>query len=83
MNMPIEMRQATADDVGSLWETFRDSMRSYITQTRGEWNEEREKFQFRDQLDLAVLQVIHANHGEVGFIMASIRDGALWIHTTA
>jgi hypothetical protein len=42
----IELRQTTADDVDFLWDAFRVSMKDYITQTRGEWNEQREESQF-------------------------------------
>ena len=77
----IELRQATADDVDFLWETFRVSMKDYITQARGEWDEQREETQFRNQLDLTASRVIHANDVKVGFIMAPIKDGVRWIHT--
>jgi len=77
----IELRQTTADDVDFLWDTFRISMKDYITQTRGEWNEQREESQFRHQLDLSAAHVIRSNNLEVGFIMAPIKDGARWIHT--
>src|SRR5262245_17796181 len=77
----IETRQATVNDTDLLWSVFRASMEDYITQTRGEWNEEREESQFRNQLDLAASRVISSNHLEVGFIMAPIIEGALWIHT--
>jgi ribosomal protein S18 acetylase RimI-like enzyme len=79
--MEIEMRQATAADVDFLWRIFRASMKGYISQARGEWNEEREEAQFRYQLDLAASRIIRAKNLEVGFIMAPTRDGALWIHT--
>ena len=77
----IELRQATVADIKFLWDVFRVSMKDYITQTRGEWNEEREESQFRHQLDLSAAQVIRSNNLEVGFIMAPIKDGARWIHT--
>jgi len=79
--MQIEMRQATVADIKFLWDVFRVSMEDYITQTRGEWNEEREESQFRHQMDLLAAQVIRSNDLEVGFIMAPIKDGARWIHT--
>jgi ribosomal protein S18 acetylase RimI-like enzyme len=79
--MQIEMGQATADDINFLWHVFRVSMEDYITQTRGEWNEQREEAQFRNQLDWLTTQVVHANNLAVGFIMAPIKDGARWIHT--
>jgi ribosomal protein S18 acetylase RimI-like enzyme len=79
--MEIEMRQATADDVNLLWRIFCASMKEYIRQARGEWNEEREEAQFRCQLDLAASRIIRANNLEVGFVMMPTRDGALWIHT--
>jgi ribosomal protein S18 acetylase RimI-like enzyme len=56
-------------------------MKDYITQARGEWNEQREESQFRHQLDLSAAQVLRSNDLEVGFIMAPIKDGARWIHT--
>jgi ribosomal protein S18 acetylase RimI-like enzyme len=79
--MIVELRQATSYDVTFLWDVFRVSMKGYITQTRGEWNEEREKSQFRNQMDLLAARVIRSNDLEVGFIMAPIKDGARWIHT--
>jgi ribosomal protein S18 acetylase RimI-like enzyme len=79
--MQIEMRQATADDKNFLWDVFCVSMKDYITQTRGEWDEQREEAQFRNQLDLLTTQVVHANNLAVGFIMAPIKDSARWIHT--
>jgi ribosomal protein S18 acetylase RimI-like enzyme len=79
--MNVEMGQATADDINFLWHVFRVSMEDYITQTRGEWNEQREEAQFRNQLDWLTTQVVHANNLAVGFIMAPIKDGARWIHT--
>lgn len=77
----IELRQAMVADTKFLWDVFRVSMKDYITQTRGEWNEQREESQFRHQLDLSATQVIRSNDLEVGFIMAPIKDGARWIHT--
>jgi ribosomal protein S18 acetylase RimI-like enzyme len=77
----IELRQTTADDVDFLWDTFRISMKDYITQARGEWNEQREKSQFRNQLDLSAAQVIRSNDLAVGFIIAPIKDSAREIHT--
>ena len=75
------MRQATVADIKFLWDVFRVSMKDYITRTRGEWDEQREEAQFRNQLDLLITQVVHANDLAVGFIMAPIKDGARWIHT--
>jgi ribosomal protein S18 acetylase RimI-like enzyme len=80
-HMKVELRQATADDIPFLWEVFRLSMRDYITQTRGEWNEQREECQFRHQLDLPATHVIRSNNLEVGFIMFPMENGARWIHT--
>jgi ribosomal protein S18 acetylase RimI-like enzyme len=77
----IELRQATAAHVDFLWETFRVSMKKYITQARGEWDEQREQTQFRNQLDLTTSRVIHANDVKVGFITAPVKDNSLWIHT--
>ena len=77
----IELRQTTADDVDFLWDTFRISMKDYITQARGERNEQREKSQFRHQLDLSAAQVIRSNDLAVGFIIAPIKDSAREIHT--
>src|SRR5262245_60297408 len=77
----IELRRATVADAKFLWDVFRVSMKDYITQTRGEWNEQREESQFRHQLDLPATQVIRSNDFEVGFIMAPIKDNAQWIHT--
>jgi ribosomal protein S18 acetylase RimI-like enzyme len=77
----IELYQATVADTKFLWDVFRVSMKDYITQTRGEWNEQREESQFRNQLDLSAAQVIRRNNLEVGFLMAPIQDGARWIHT--
>src|SRR5215510_15070285 len=48
--LEIELRQATVADTKFLWDVFRVSMKDYITQTRGEWNEQREESQFRHQL---------------------------------
>jgi ribosomal protein S18 acetylase RimI-like enzyme len=79
--MQIEMRQATADDIKFVSDVFRVSMKDYITRTRGEWDEQREEAQFRNQLDLLTTQVVHANDLAVGFIMAPIKDGVRWIHT--
>jgi ribosomal protein S18 acetylase RimI-like enzyme len=79
--LEIELRPATVADTKFLWDVFRISMKDYITQTRGEWNEEREKSQFLHQLDLSAAQVILSKNLEVGFIMAPIKDNARWIHT--
>ena len=77
----IELRQATVADTKFLWDVFRISMKDYITQTRGEWNEQREESQFRNQLDLSAAQVIRSNDLAVGFIIAPIKDSAREIHT--
>src|SRR5262245_2875244 len=77
----IELRQATVADAKFLWDVFRISMKDYITQTRGEWNEQRAESQFRHQLDLPAAQVIQSKNLEVGFIMAPIKDSAREIHT--
>lgn len=69
--MSVELSQATADDVNFLWDVLRDSMKDYITRARGEWNEQREKYQFRHQLQLSAAQVIRSNDLEVGFIMGT------------
>ena len=77
----IELRQATVADTKFLWDVFRISMKDYITQTRGEWNEQREESQFRNQLDLSAAQVLRNNDLAVGFIIAPIKDSAREIHT--
>jgi ribosomal protein S18 acetylase RimI-like enzyme len=77
----VEMRRATADDVDLLWTIFRASLKDYIIEARGEWNEEREESQFWRQLDLSASRIIAVDHQHIGFIVAPIRDGALWIHT--
>ena len=79
--LEFELRRATVADTKFLWDVFRVSMKDYITQTRGEWNEQREESQFRHQLDLSAAQVILSKNLEVGFIMAPIKDNARWIHT--
>jgi ribosomal protein S18 acetylase RimI-like enzyme len=79
--MNVELHQATANDVKFFWDVFRASMKDYITQTRGEWNEQREEAQFRNQLHLSAVQVIRSKNLEVGFVMAPIKDNARWIHT--
>jgi ribosomal protein S18 acetylase RimI-like enzyme len=79
--LEVELRQATVTDTKFLWDVFRVSMKDYITQTRGEWNEQREKSQFLHQLDLSAARVILSKDLEVGFIMAPIKDNARWIHT--
>jgi len=79
--LEVELRQATVTDTKFLWDVFRISMKDYITQTRGEWNEQREESQFLHQLDLSAAQVILSKNLEVGFIMAPIKDNARWIHT--
>ena len=66
----IELCQATVADTKFLWDVFRVSMKDYITQTRGEWNEQREESQFRHQLDLPAAKVILSKNLAVGFIMA-------------
>jgi len=48
--LEIALRQATVADRNFLWDVFRVSMKDYITETRGEWNEQREESQFRHQL---------------------------------
>ena len=79
--LEIKLRQATLADTKFLWDAFRASMKDYITQTRGEWNEQREEYQLRHQLDLSAAQVICGNNLEVGFIIAPIKDSAREIHT--
>ena len=79
--LEIKLRRATVTDTKFLWEVFRVSMKDYITQTRGEWKEQREESQFRHQLDLSAAQVIESENLEVGFIMAPTKDNARWIHT--
>ena len=69
--LEIKLRQATLADTKFLWDAFRASMKDYITQTRGEWNEQREESQFRHQLDLPATQVIRSNDLAVGFIIPS------------
>jgi ribosomal protein S18 acetylase RimI-like enzyme len=79
--LEIKLRQATPADTKFLWDAFRASMKDYITQARGEWNEQREEYQLRHQLDLPAAQVICGNNLEVGFIIAPIKDSAREIHT--
>lgn len=79
--LAIKLRRATVTDTKFLWEVFRVSMKDYITQTRGEWKEQREESQFRQQLDLSAAQVIESKNLDVGFIMAPTKDNARWIHT--
>jgi hypothetical protein len=62
----IELRQAMVEDTNLLWDVFHIAMKDYITQTRGEWNEQREESQFRHQLDLSAAQVILSKNLEVG-----------------
>lgn len=56
-------------------------MKEYITQTRGEWSEQREETQFQQQLDISATQVIRVDDSDVGFIIAPVRNSIVWIHT--
>ena len=79
--LEIELCQAKVADTKLLSDVFRVSMKDYITQIRGEWNEQREESQFRHQLELSAARVIRSKILEVGVITAPIKDSARWIHT--
>jgi ribosomal protein S18 acetylase RimI-like enzyme len=62
----IAMRAASEADRDLLWRIFRDSMRESITAARGgNWDEQRERRQFFDQLKL------------VGTLLIFVRNGGL------
>jgi hypothetical protein len=77
----VELRRASNTERNYLYKIFRAAMTEYITQTRGEWSEEREETQFQQQLDISYSQIIRVDGSDIGFIMAPIQDGAAWIHT--
>ena len=77
----VELRNAIDTERDYLYTVFRAAMKEYITQTRGEWSEQREEGQFQRQLDISATQFIRADDSDVGFITAPTRDGIIWIHT--
>ena len=75
------LRNAIASDRKFLYEVFRAAMKEYITQARGEWNEQREVAQFHRQLNISASKIIRVDGSDVGFISAPVSDGIVWIHT--
>ena len=77
----ISQRAASADDRDLLWRIFRASMQQSITAARGSWDEQRERQQFFDQLDLASTKLLLHNSQIVGFFSLSQVEGIPNLHT--
>ena len=56
-------------------------MRPHITAARGFWNEEKERGQFREQLQLNQTQIIQHNGESVGFLMMLKCGQDIELHT--
>jgi ribosomal protein S18 acetylase RimI-like enzyme len=56
-------------------------MQECITACRGQWNNGRERTQFKNQLDLTTTNVISTDDADVGFVMLIRKPDTLQIHT--
>lgn len=77
----LEFRRATADDMPWLADTFITSLRDAITGTRGYWDENKERIQFREQLRLADTFVLLRESTCVGFYTAWSESDHLFLGT--
>jgi ribosomal protein S18 acetylase RimI-like enzyme len=64
----IALRPATRDDVEFLFAALRDSMRDYVEQTYGSWDDAHQRALFVDTIDLATHQVIEVDGRDIGCI---------------
>jgi ribosomal protein S18 acetylase RimI-like enzyme len=79
--MMLSTREVTADDVGFLTDVFLRAMRTHITSARGFWNEEKERGQFCNQLELSRTQIIQHKGESIGFLMTLNRGKDVELHT--
>ena len=77
----VTFKQATHAEIHWLTDVFVESLRDAIARARGEWREERERSQFRDQLTLAATFTIHYGERAIGFYSAHREGNALVLHT--
>lgn len=77
----VAFRNAVSSARDYLYKVFRAAMKEYVTQARGEWNEQREETQFQQQLDISATRIIRVDDSDVGFITAPVRDSIVWVHT--
>jgi ribosomal protein S18 acetylase RimI-like enzyme len=62
----VTLRPAARDDVEFLFAALRASLRSYVEQTWGSWDDAEQRALFVDTIDLATHQVIEADGRAVG-----------------
>src|SRR5262245_60996932 len=77
----VMTRPAELSDKAFLADVFLRSLREAITATRGAWDEDSEKAQFHEQLDLPHTSVIRYRGTDVGFTMCRDCDTDVEIHT--
>lgn len=77
----VTFEQATPAEIPWLTDVFVESLRDAIARARGEWREERERGQFRDQLNLAGTFTIRIGERAIGFYSAHREGSALVLHT--
>ena len=77
----FEVRRASDDDRPFLEDVFLRAGRDMITAARGAWDEERERQQFRKQLEIPFTWVVRHQSRDVGFMMVVVNEAAFELHT--
>src|SRR6187402_990395 len=80
--LDIATRPAHSGDIGFLSDVFLSSMREWITSARGFWDVDKERAQFRQQLEVDNTRVIQTARQDIGFVMARrVSFGTTEVHT--
>ena len=66
MRSDVTLRPATREDVEFLFSALRASLRSYVEQTFGTWDDAHQRALFVDTIDLATHQVIEVDGRDAG-----------------
>lgn len=77
----LSTRQATVNDLTLLADVFLRAMRVHITAARGFWDEDKERSDFEQQLQLNQTRIIVRDGVDVGFLMTVPRGPDTEIHT--
>jgi ribosomal protein S18 acetylase RimI-like enzyme len=77
----IDLRRASDLDEPLVERIFLRAGREMITAARGHWDEERERLQFREQLDLDSTWIVRHGDVDVGFMMVVVQPDLTELHT--
>jgi len=77
--MNFTLRAATQDDADWLYELRRATMRDYVEQTFGVWDGQAQRRRFRQEAELAGIQIITCDQNAVGLLQVERGPAGLFL----